>query len=203
MPESRSTRTVKPAYGEARAELINAAMRIVASRGLRGLSHRAVAKEAGVTHGLVGHYFGSMTTLLAAALDTVLARSMAADPVSIILRTAPPASAAELTDWILAQQELHVFEYEVLLAARDEPELVALAERLYEGYTESAARAFEAAGHPRPDEDVLLALTAAIDGIVLQSVSFRSPDDPRLRAAMLRIRAAVHAALPERPRRAE
>ncbi|MGO2658146.1 TetR/AcrR family transcriptional regulator [Mycetocola reblochoni] len=189
-PPPTRTAQAKPAYGEARGELIGATVRVVARRGMRGLSHRSVAAEAGVAHGLIGHYFGSTTALLAATLDAVLERSLVVDPVALLLRE-PPASGAELTSWIRDVQEIQVFEYEVHLAARREQELRPLSERLYRGYAEFAARAYEQAGYLRPDDAVLDAVTAAIDGIVLQSVTFRDTDDPRLQRAMLAIRDVV------------
>ena len=48
----------RPGYGEGRDALLTATVRVVARRGLRNLTYRAVAEEAGVTHGLVAHYFG-------------------------------------------------------------------------------------------------------------------------------------------------
>ncbi|WP_416979825.1 TetR family transcriptional regulator [Streptomyces sp. T028] len=45
-------------YGEGRDALLIAAVRVVARDGLRKLTYRAVAAEAGVTHGLVAHHFG-------------------------------------------------------------------------------------------------------------------------------------------------
>ncbi|MGK4578743.1 TetR family transcriptional regulator [Kitasatospora sp. HPMI-4] len=46
-------------YGEGREALLAAAVRVVARGGLRNLTYRAAAKEAGVTHGLVVHHFGA------------------------------------------------------------------------------------------------------------------------------------------------
>lgn len=53
-------------YGTGREALLNAAVRVVARGGLRKLTYRAVAEEAGVTHGLVVHHFGSRDALIEA-----------------------------------------------------------------------------------------------------------------------------------------
>ncbi len=63
-------------YGEGRAALLAAVVRIVAERGLRNLTYRAVAKEAGVTHGLVTHHFGTRDALIHAALEYSLETSI-------------------------------------------------------------------------------------------------------------------------------
>ena len=48
-------------YDEGREALLQAAVRVVADKGLRGLTFRAVAEEAGVNNTLVVHHFGSGT----------------------------------------------------------------------------------------------------------------------------------------------
>ncbi|MGW2386907.1 TetR family transcriptional regulator [Streptomyces sp. NPDC001658] len=47
-----------------RGPLLEAAVRVAARGGLRKLIYRAIAAEAGVTHGLVAHHLGSRDTLL-------------------------------------------------------------------------------------------------------------------------------------------
>src|SRR3712207_8439845 len=58
-----------PGYGEGRRALLAAAVHVVATRGLRHLTYRSVAQEAGVAHGLVAHHFGTRDALLEAALE--------------------------------------------------------------------------------------------------------------------------------------
>src|SRR5690349_11387552 len=65
-----------PGYGEGRQALLDAAVHVVATRGLRHLTYRAVAQRAGVAHGLVAHHFGTRDALLAAALEFSLANSV-------------------------------------------------------------------------------------------------------------------------------
>ena len=48
----------KPRYGGGRDALIEAAILVVAREGLRGLTIRSVAAEAGVTRGLFCSHFG-------------------------------------------------------------------------------------------------------------------------------------------------
>ena len=60
-----------PTVARARAEtaLLDAAERLLVERGHAGLTTRALAAEAGVNHGLVHYYFGSLENLLARVLE--------------------------------------------------------------------------------------------------------------------------------------
>jgi AcrR family transcriptional regulator len=57
------------AYGDGREALLTAAVRVVARKGIRHLTYRALARQAGVTHGLVTYHFGSRDALIRAALQ--------------------------------------------------------------------------------------------------------------------------------------
>lgn len=70
------------AFGAGRQALIEATITVVARAGLRNLTYRAVAKEAGVAHGLVAHHFGSRQALIEAALQHALDES--ADVLSAV-----------------------------------------------------------------------------------------------------------------------
>ena len=53
-----------------RADLIAATARVLAREGTGGASVRAIAVEAGVSPGLVGHYFAGIDALIAATALT-------------------------------------------------------------------------------------------------------------------------------------
>lgn len=83
---------------ERRAELAAAVLRVAADRGLEGISVRHVATEAGVTAGMVQHWFPTKDDLMQAAMtaarDRYAARMVAATadlvddpPVPMLLRT--------------------------------------------------------------------------------------------------------------------
>jgi AcrR family transcriptional regulator len=59
---------------EATTALLDAAERLLISDGYAGLTTRGVAAEAGVNHGLVHYYFGSMEELLLQVLERFAAR---------------------------------------------------------------------------------------------------------------------------------
>lgn len=58
-----------PEVQDARTALLDAAERLLIEQGYAAATTRAIAAEAGVNHGLVHYYFGSIDNLLLAALD--------------------------------------------------------------------------------------------------------------------------------------
>lgn len=113
--------SAKPAFTRAepdarRASLVDAAARVLAQNGVAGATVRAIAVEAGVSPGLVGHYFDGIDALIeatyahveaqvAAAIDRAVA---AAGPVPrarldafVTASFAPPVARADLlATWI-------------------------------------------------------------------------------------------------------
>jgi AcrR family transcriptional regulator len=61
--------TATPARVEAEEALLDAAERLLVSVGHASITTRLVAQEAGVNHGLVHYYFGSMENLLVRVLE--------------------------------------------------------------------------------------------------------------------------------------
>ncbi|WP_347107618.1 hypothetical protein AAHB33_11310 [Paenarthrobacter sp. S56] len=57
-----------------RGGLANAALAVVAAKGLKGLTHRAVDAQAGAAVGTTSNYFRNRAALVAAAKDHVVAR---------------------------------------------------------------------------------------------------------------------------------
>ncbi len=72
----------RPGYGQGREALLEAVIRVVSQSGLRNLTYRAAAREAGVTHGLVAHHFGSRDALIEEALELALDRSLDTAPMN-------------------------------------------------------------------------------------------------------------------------
>ena len=171
-----------PGYGEGREALLRAAIRVVADGGLRRLTYRAVAAEAGVTHGLVRHHFGSREALISEALQYSLARS-----VDVTLASNDPSKldtfAEGLPELVDDDPDLQAFQYELVLEARRTPELQPFVTTLYDNYRTSTQRELERFGI----QDPLLAdlVFAALDGLVFQQVSLRGPEHTRAALARL------------------
>jgi TetR/AcrR family transcriptional repressor of bet genes len=62
-------------HAERRAELVDAAWRVIAAEGLEAATVRRIAQAAGCTTGLVTHYFDSKDDMLVAALREVHRRA--------------------------------------------------------------------------------------------------------------------------------
>jgi AcrR family transcriptional regulator len=160
----------RPRYGEGRDALIEASIRVVANEGLRGLTIRSVAAEAGVTHGLVRHHFGSR----AALVEATLLRSV---EIAIERSSLAPGNgrisdiSAELGSAVEEQKELLAFQYELLLEARRRPELMSHVARMYDEYIAAATGELERAGLTDVPEAGRV-LFAALDGLALQQVIF-------------------------------
>lgn len=162
----------RPGYGEGRGALLAAAVRVVARGGLRKLTYRAVAAEAGVTHGLVAHHFGSRDTLLEEALRWCVTRSIEAS--SLV-----PASgrledfAATLADVIAADPDLQAFQYELKLEASRRPELRHHVDLLYDAYRDAVREALACFD---VSQDMTEIVFAALDGLVFHQVTSGAPD---------------------------
>lgn len=160
----------RPGYGEGRQALIVAAVRVVARAGLRGLTYRAVAAEAGVTQGLVAHHFGSRSELIRATLE------QAAND-SIERSSLEPASgrledfARDLPARVAAEAETEAFQFELALEARRNPDITPAAQAIYRTYIAATDHALRAVGVGTND-DLSRLVFAALDGLAFQQLLF-------------------------------
>ncbi|RFU19102.1 TetR/AcrR family transcriptional regulator [Geodermatophilus marinus] len=171
---------------ERRELLADALMRLAAARGLEAVSLRHVAAEAGVSTGMVQHYFRTkdemMTFALGTVMDRVRRRSQGAST---------PATPRELVRELLLQvlplDETRRLENHVVLAFLA---YAAVKPSLATGLREAAAemRAFLAhqvrtAGVDGVDPDRAAAgLLALVDGLGLQVLSQRYAEDDAVAA---------------------
>lgn len=84
---SRSPTLARPADPAGRARLRDAAIRLFAERGVAGASVRDIADAAGVTAGLITHYFGSKEGLKA-EVDELMVRVFT-EPLAMPLEGSP------------------------------------------------------------------------------------------------------------------
>jgi len=170
-----------PGYGEGREALLRAAVTVVARGGLRALTYRAVAEEAGVAHGLVRHHFGSRDALIVAATEYSLSPLLIASGV-----TGAPGDletfAGGIPTMIEREQELVAFQYEVMLESIRRPELRPAVQQMLAGLRATILDDLRQRGL-----DVTPAfgamVTAALDGIVLYGLTL---GDPRFVQSALR-----------------
>ncbi len=174
MPTSSPTR--RPPRGDGRVALLEAAIRVGAHQGLRGLTIRSAAAEAGVSHGLVRHHFGSRQQLVDEALEHAARMSMSTGDLEP--GTGDPADFSRALEDIVAENpDLQAFQYEMAMEARRRPELLATNHAVYERYRQATRRELVRMGLA-DDPALAHAVFAMLDGLVLQNVLFGEPVEP-------------------------
>ncbi|MFD1376682.1 TetR/AcrR family transcriptional regulator [Micrococcus antarcticus] len=168
-----SNETERPSYGEGREALMSAVMRIVAAKGLRGVTYRAVAGVAGVNHNLISHHFGSIETLLTATMEWAIQRSIENTELALFADLNEHYADALIAS-VTAEPEVHMFQFEMLLEARRRPELQETSRRLYANYVSSVHAALQSRGI-EAGEDLCKAIFASLDGLMLQFLTMGDP----------------------------
>lgn len=158
-----------PARGEVRRAILEAGVEVVARHGFDGLTYRAVALQAGTTHGAVGYHFKTREKLIhEVALE---ARRLAVAGTSIVPEDTDLGSfGRDLARSAEEDLDAHLFQYELSLQARRRPELAREMRSLYEGYYELTREALEKVGMTEPDDDLVRFVFAAIDGLVIRQI---------------------------------
>jgi|SRR5919205_2123751 AcrR family transcriptional regulator len=170
-------------YGDGRDALLAAVVDVVAEKGLRGVTYRSVAGRAGVNHTLITHHFGSIEGLLAATLEWAVQRSI--DETGLARAADFDGQFADaLLESVSSEPELQLFQFEMLLEARRKPELRALLDRLYDNYISTVEAALRARSLDT-DEELSRAVFAALDGLMLQFLTFGNP--AKIRAAVIQV----------------
>jgi DNA-binding transcriptional regulator YbjK len=162
--------------GEARrAQLLEAALRVIARGGVGAATHRAVAAEAGVPLGSTTYYFASREDMVAQALELVVGwdRTALANAREEILAaaTAPKPLAEAISRTLLRglDEDEHVWiaEHELFIEANRRPELRELAASWTKAETDVVAPALERLGTRDPERAARL-LVAALYGLALE-----------------------------------
>ncbi|NGO68156.1 TetR/AcrR family transcriptional regulator [Streptomyces boncukensis] len=161
-------------YGEGREALLNAAVRVVDRGGLRKLTYRAVAEEAGVTHGLVVHHFGSRDALIEEALAHAIRTSLSTSALEPGTGKVTDFSAG-LSDMVTADPGIQAFQYELLLESRRRPELLPQIRALYDEYFDATERELERMLSGGANRALTRLVFAALDGLVLHQLVFGEP----------------------------
>ncbi|MEO3977436.1 TetR family transcriptional regulator [Streptomyces sp. CAU 1734] len=166
-----------PAAG--RAELIaDTALGLLAERGMRGLTHRAVDEAAGLPQGSTSNRFRTRQALLEAAVRRLAAREAAL----LSLEEWPGAARREGSgasggaEWLvelvagtlhtfLARPALLVARYELALEATRRPELRAIYDSAAAGFRGPLRELMAAAGSAEPERHALT-LIAWCEGLL-------------------------------------
>jgi AcrR family transcriptional regulator len=172
--------------GEKAQRIIDAMRDSVARRGAAGSTFEHVAREAGVSRGLLHYYFGTKERLLIevvrrdsdlriARLDEMLAEATTADAVLDVL-------VKSLTDLIDNDPGFFLLLYELFSAGRRKPEIQHEVGQLFEATRSHVAKVLrvkedEGILSLRFDAEAVVAyLLAVADGFALQALSDPSRD---------------------------
>ncbi|MFJ1899749.1 MULTISPECIES: TetR/AcrR family transcriptional regulator [unclassified Streptomyces] len=194
--------------GSPRADLItDAALALLAERGMRGLTHRAVDERAGLPQGSTSNYARTRQSLLEAAVRRLAEREArvlapgelpapgpAAGPSASPGPVAGPSVpgqdaliaglALALHRYLTRHPELLVCRYELALEATRRPELRAFFDATGRQFREPLVALMTAAGSPEPERHAL-SLVAWCEGLMFScaagSYSRSVPSEAELR----------------------
>ncbi|MGY1978049.1 TetR/AcrR family transcriptional regulator [Nocardia gipuzkoensis] len=107
--------------GDRRVLLVDTAIELIATRGLRALTHRALDTELGLPGGSASYYFRTKRALVEAIVDRITTRSRDDFAAAALAPTgaAPPEAVAEAIaawlDRLLAERRAHLIARHALL----------------------------------------------------------------------------------------
>ena len=163
-----------------RDQLVEAALEIIAEFGSEAATVRAIAERAGVTQGLIRHYFNSKDELTRAAYNIHMQRI---NDISFdALDRAAPTADARLSAFILAPLQPQALGASVfslwsafLQMVHRDPEMAAVHEANYLAYRnrlESLIAAFPGQHDPDLLRRQAIACNAVIDGLWLEGSAY-------------------------------
>jgi DNA-binding transcriptional regulator YbjK len=190
-----------------RAEIADAAISTLARDGMRGLTHRAVDRAAGLPEGSASYYFRTRQTLLQATVE----RLAELDSTDMPPRTDMPpstdlpaphgqdldafaAAAARIVEsWLTSGRERQLARYELALEATRRPELRQALVASGATIRALVASQFAAAGVRQPGQRAA-DFVAFLDGLLFDQIAgagARKLTSAQLRAAIRALLAAV------------
>ncbi|MFD0375540.1 TetR/AcrR family transcriptional regulator [Streptomyces sp. NPDC127112] len=188
-----------PASATDRRTLIaDTAIGLVASSGLRGLTHRAVDAAAGLPAGSTSYYFRTRTALIAAGYRRLAELDVSEVPSSLPTDRDEAARALGtlLHHWLTAGRERQLARFELSLEAARNPELEPDLREAGLAVRARAAAVLAALGARNPQESAEL-LAAWTDGLLYDRLagalapSRPTPDPAELTATVRRMLDAV------------
>ncbi|MFE7545836.1 TetR/AcrR family transcriptional regulator [Streptomyces platensis] len=187
---ARSDRTPAPAAATRHELIADAALTLLAERGMRGLTHRAVDEQAGLPQGSTSNVARTRAALLEAAVRRLAEREAAvltarerpaaaragagagaedAEPEDAGAAVAEALSLA-LHRYLSRHRELLLARYELALEATRRPELRAVYDRAGRAFREPMAAMLAAAGSADPERHAM-SMVAWCDGILFSCIA--------------------------------
>jgi DNA-binding transcriptional regulator YbjK len=173
--------------------LLDAAIRVIAAQGLRGMTHRSVEAEAGVPHGSTTYYFGTRRDLLVALMTYMRERGQRAmEPIvqgltlSLADRSKPvdlDGIAEALVAFIDNSSEIELARYELQVTAARDPEMKQLMTENCDVFREMCLPIVIACGSQDPERDSHV-VQAAVDGWMFDRLTHSHPHDDTIKRGM-------------------
>ncbi len=155
-----------------RADLIDATAGVLAEHGLAGTNVRAICAKAGVSPGLLRHYFGGIDDLIVATYEATSDRMDAI--FAGVVEGVGPDPRARLLAYLTASFRPPVTDPELLGAwtafwalARSDVRMAAIHAESYAGYRARLGELLIACG-ATDAERIAIMLTAMVDGLWLE-----------------------------------
>jgi DNA-binding transcriptional regulator YbjK len=187
------------ARGGRRAELLEAAVDVVADSGLRGLTHRAVDARAGLPQGTCSAYLRTRLALLVGLTEHV-GGLLAGDVDAMAAAAAPHAEDPEavadaVTDLLLLwlrRPEIVRTQAELALEAARRPELMAVFDPWRQGLVRVVEELVRCTGQENPALHAAVGV-AAIEGVLATAIRMPTADRPAfVRAAVPLVVRGLH-----------
>ncbi|WP_411126946.1 TetR/AcrR family transcriptional regulator [Streptomyces sp. x-19] len=173
--------------------IADTALDLLAERGMRGLTHRAVDEAAGLPQGSTSNLARTRAALLEAAVRRLADREAAVLAPDALLGAADPTAAAPaaladalaraLHRYLSHHRGLLVARYELALEATRRPELRKVYDRAGRTFREPVVALLTAAGSTAPERHAL-ALVAWCDGVLFSCVAGQFHAAPPTRGAL-------------------
>ena len=163
---------VTTAPGARARQIGDAAIAVLADRGARGLTHRAVDQEAGLPPGTTSNYARTRAALLTLTL-TRIAELDAADSPPGLPGSALADALARMLHRMITDQETRrrvLARFELAFEATRRPELRAAYDDMGQAFRTEAARLLAAAGSADPEQDAW-ALIAWLEGTAFYALA--------------------------------
>jgi len=172
--------------------VLDSAIELLGTAGLRALSHNRVDDTAGLPRGSASNHFRTRSALLGGAVDRIVEREMA-----VVQPVAELSTAGDLVDRLVQLLDLTTNDNRTLSTARlvlflESSHDASLREALDRGRSameSSTASALARLGAPRPDV-AARAVMACMEGLVLHRIARHDESDPRPPIAVV-VRAAL------------
>ncbi|MDN3358806.1 TetR/AcrR family transcriptional regulator [Actinomadura sp. DC4] len=178
-----------------RTEVADAAIATLAREGMRGLTHRAVDRTAGLPEGSTSYYFRTRNALLKAVVERLAEVDAAEIPAlpNGDLDAFADAAARLVHAWLTIGRDRQLARYELTLEATRRPELREVLVTAGAKVRGMVADRLGAAGVAEPDSRAA-DFVALVDGLVFDQIAGagdRELTPARLRAVLRALLAAI------------